>query len=102
MLYLTKLITVLIAVAIAISFAACSNRTISSKAETSKPESGSFSASSQPAQQSSGGAQEPEATPAPAQGIELTVELAQEIMDRGRVSSKRRWSYRAPAPLYLC
>lgn len=98
--YLTKLITVLIAVAIAISFAACSNRTISSKAETSKPESGSFSASSQPAQQSSGGAQEPEATPA--QGIELTVELAQEIMDRGRVSSKRRWSYRAPAPLYLC
>lgn len=100
MLYLTKLITVLIAVAIAISFAACSNRTISSKAETSKPESGSFSASSQPAQQPSGGAQKPEATPA--QGIELTVELAQEIMYRGRVSSKRRWSYHAPAPLYLC
>lgn len=67
--------------------AGCEQRTAPSKEEISKPDASSVS--STPEQLSSGGAEEPTASEpeaVSAQGIELTVKLAQDILDRGRVS----------------
>lgn len=82
-----KIITLLLVAALLSGVAGCSRTAEPTQSDSGKPESGSMSASNVQEQKPISG-EEPASMPetAPAQGIELTIELAQEILDRQRVT----------------